>query len=180
LIGTNPVFATILAALTLGEFPTLLELAGVAVIVAGAYMVSSENPDGGDGVSTPRNVAAILQTSWLGLSAAFFWAISPIFIRLGLKDFPSPLLGVTIGVTASTLAYGIIIFWQRKNWMRVPITGEAWVYKLSAGVLVGLSTWMRWLALDYAATVAVVAALSMISALTVIVLALDLRQAPGA
>lgn len=169
LIGTNPVFATILAALTLGEFPTWLELAGVGIIVVGAYLVSSENLDADHQDGNSRPIAVILQTSWLGLSAAFFWAISPIFIRLGLKDLPSPLLGVTIGVTASAIAYAIILLWQRGRWVGVPISSESWTYKLIAGVLVGLSTWMRWVALDLA-PVSVVLALSMISAPLVIIL----------
>jgi uncharacterized membrane protein len=103
------------------------------------------------------------------LSAAFFWAVSPIFIRLGLNDLPSPLLGVTLGVTASAVAYGVILLWQRRQWMSEPIGNEAWIYKLIAGVLVGFSTWMRWVALDLT-SVAVVLALSMISAPVVIVL----------
>ena len=53
--------------------------------------------------------------------------------------------------------------------MGQPITNEAWTLKLIAGVLVGLSTWMRWVALDLA-PVAVVLALSMISTPIVILL----------
>lgn len=171
LIGTTPVFATILAVLTLGEFPTPLELAGIGIIVVGAYAISSENPEEeGGGPSTPRSAGTILRTSWLGLSAAFFWAVSPIFIRLGLRDFPSPLLGVTIGVTASALAYGVILFGRRQSWVGTPVTGEAWAYKLAAGVLVGISTWMRWVALDLA-PVGIVTSLTMISAPTVLLLA---------
>ena len=171
LIGTNPVFGTVIAAVTLRELPSLLELAGVGVIVVGAYLISSENLDSNNvnGYSNSKSLNSILQASWLGLSAAFFWALSPIFIRLGLKDLPSPLLGVTIGVTASALAYGMILLWQRRQWMNLPITGEAWTYKLLAGILVGLSTWMRWVALDLT-SVAAVLALSMISVPTVIVL----------
>jgi uncharacterized membrane protein len=169
LIGTNPVFAAVIAALALKEFPTWLEVIGIGIIVVGAYLVSSEDLDSNNQNGKPRTWAVILETSWLGLSAAFFWALSPIFIRLGLKDLPSPLLGVTIGVTASALAYSIVLLIQRKQWLNVPITSEAWVYKLIAGVLVGLSTWMRWVALDLA-PVAVVLALSMISAPTVLVL----------
>jgi len=169
LIGTNPVFAAVIAALALKEFPTWLEVIGIGIIVVGAYLVSSEDLDSNNQNGKPRTWAAILETSWLGLSAAFFWALSPIFIRLGLRDLPSPLLGVTIGVTASALAYSIILLLQRKQWLNVLITSEAWVYKLIAGVLVGLSTWMRWVALDLA-PVAVVLALSMISAPTVLIL----------
>lgn len=169
LIGTNPLFATILAAITLREFPSLLELIGIGAILAGAYLVSSENQEDDRPNNAPKSPKAILQTSWLGLGAAFFWALSPIFIRLGLESLPSPLLGVTIGITASAVAYGVILLWQRRRWARTPIPQQAWVYKLIAGVLVGLSTWMRWIALDLA-PVAVVLALSMISTPLVIVL----------
>ena len=163
LIGTNPLFATVLAAVTLGEFPRLLELAGIAVIVLGAWLISSENIDPATEARGPRSLKLVLQTSWLGLSAAFFWAVSPIFIRLGLRDLPSPLLGVTIGITASALAYGLILLWRRSRGAESSMSGEAWGFKLLAALLVGLSTWMRWLALDLA-PVGVVLALTMISA----------------
>ncbi len=169
LIGTNPLFATLIAAVTLREFPTLLELMGIGIILAGAYLVSSENRDDEPHSRASRSLAVILQTSWLGLGAAFFWALSPIFIRLGLEGLPSPLLGVTLGITASAMAYGAILLWQRRRWAGVPISHQAWVYKLIAGVLVGLSTWMRWVALGLA-PVAVVLALSMISTPLVIIL----------
>ncbi len=163
LIGTNPLFATLLAALTLSEFPSLLELAGIGIIVLGAWLISSENT-GPQGESNARHSPAqVLQNSWLGLSAAFFWAVSPIFIRLGLRDLPSPLLGVTIGISASALAYGLILLWRRSRGSLTSISGEAWTFKLLAALLVGLSTWFRWLALDLA-PVGVVLALTMISA----------------
>jgi uncharacterized membrane protein len=78
-------------------------------------------------------------------------------------------LGVTVGVTASALGYRIILLWQRERWLGSPITNEAWIQKLVAAVLVGLSTWMRWVALDLA-PIAVVLALTMISTPVVILL----------
>jgi drug/metabolite transporter (DMT)-like permease len=162
LTGTNPLFAAVIALFTLGEFPTWLELMGIILIVLGAYLISKESVDPTISSGGPESWLAILSSSWLGLGAAFFWAVSPIFIRLGLQGLPSPLLGVTVGVTASALGYAVVLLWQRQRWLRQPITTEAWSFKLIAGVLVGLSTWMRWVALDLA-PVAVVLALLMIS-----------------
>ena len=162
LIGTTPLFGTIIAALTLRELPRPIELAGIGLIVLGAYFVSKESGASAGRNGAPKTLIEILQVSWMGLGAAFFWALSPIFIRLGLKGLPSPLLGVTVGVMASVLGYGVILLWQRKSWMGVPITRDAWTFKVAAGILVGLSTWMRWVALDLA-PVAIVLALSMIS-----------------
>lgn len=170
LIATVPLFGALVAAVTLHEFPTWLELLGIGIIVLGAYIVSKEGHDPATVTNGTQRYAAILQASWMGLSAAFFWALSPVFIRIGLQGLPSPMLGVTIGVTASAISYAIILLWQRERWLGVPVTSESWVFKLLAGLLVGLSTWMRWVALDLA-PIAVVLALTMISSPLVILLA---------
>jgi drug/metabolite transporter (DMT)-like permease len=170
LIATVPLFGAAVAAVTLGEFPTWLELVGIGIIVLGAYLVSREGQDSVVAASSRERYGALLQASWMGLAAAFFWALSPVFIRIGLQGLPSPMLGVTIGVTASALGYAIILLWQRQRWLGLPITHEAWAFKLTAGVLVGFSTWMRWVALDLA-PIAVVLALTMISSPLVILLA---------
>lgn len=170
LIATVPLFGAVVAAVTIREFPTWLELIGIAIIVLGAYLVSREGEASSTVVDTKQRYSVLWRASWMGLAAAFFWAVSPIFIRVGLQGLPSPMLGVTIGVTASALSYAVILLWQRERWLGVPITGEAWTFKLLAGLLVGLSTWMRWVALDLA-PIAVVLALTMISSPLVILLA---------
>jgi len=48
------------------------------IIVVGAYLISSENLIRRIKTASRETWAAILETSWLGLSAAFFWALSPI------------------------------------------------------------------------------------------------------
>jgi drug/metabolite transporter (DMT)-like permease len=170
LIATVPLFGALVAAVTIREFPTSLELIGIGIIVLGAYLISKEGQSAVVTPSSTQRYTALLQASWMGLAAAFFWALSPIFIRVGLQGLPSPMLGVTIGVTASAMSYAVILLWQRERWLGVPIPNEAWTLKLIAGLLVGLSTWMRWVALDLA-PIAVVLALTMISSPLVILLA---------
>jgi len=169
LIGATPLFATVIAAATLGEIPGIWGLVGIVLIVLGAYVISTRSGDLKDTDGNPGSIRAGWQASWLGLSAAFCWALSPIFIRAGLEDLPSPLLGVTWGIAFSALVYGIILLWQRDRWRRSEITGDAWLFKLLAGLLVGLSTWVRWIALDLA-PVAIVIALTMVSVPLVILL----------
>ncbi len=174
LIGTTPLFAAVIAALTLHEFPDALAWAGIALIVVGVYVVSNrsgsvENPSEG---SQPSEgfVAALWRGSLVGLAAALCWAISPVFTREGLKDLPSPLLGVTIGMVASAAAYGLPLLVRRqRQGGGMAASGEALFFKIVAGILVGLSTWARWVALDLAA-VATVLALSLVSVPIVIVL----------
>ena len=158
------------AAVTLGELPGFWGMIGILLIVLGAYVISKRSGDSSKGTeANPQPTQAGWQASWLGLSAAFCWALSPIFIRAGLEELPSPLLGVTWGIAFSALAYGIVLLWQRDRWLGSEITGDAWVFKLLAGLLVGLSTWVRWIALDLA-PVAIVIALTMISVPLVILL----------
>ncbi len=170
LIGTTPLFAAIIAAVALREFPTWLELTGIGIIVLGVYLVSAPSESSTSGENSAKRFSVSLRDSWLALAAAFCWSLSPIFIRYGLQGLDSPLLGVTVGVTASALAYGVVLLWQSERWRGDPVTNQAWTYKLVAGLLVGLSTWMRWVALDLA-PVAVVLALTMISTPLVILLA---------
>jgi uncharacterized membrane protein len=99
---------------------------------------------------------------FFGLSAACCWAISPIFTRKGLEGLPSPLLGVTVGLTASVLAYGLALLFQRRLTAIAAIPHDALLFKTAAGILAGVSTWNRWIALDLA-PVAVVLALALTS-----------------
>lgn len=172
LIGATPLFATVVAAVTLGELPGFWGIIGIVLIVLGAYVISkrpgvAKNTEGNPGPVQAGQTG--WTASWLGLSAAFCWALSPIFIRAGLEELPSPLLGVTWGIAFSALAYGVVLLWQRDRWQRSEITGDAWTFKLLAGLLVGLSTWVRWIALDLA-PVAIVIALTMVSVPLVILL----------
>jgi uncharacterized membrane protein len=158
LIGTTPLFATLVAVVSLHEFPSALALVGIVLIVGGALLISSGDTGGGLGSFKKVGWSA----SWLGLSAAFCWALSPIFIRAGLKELPSPLLGVMVGATVSAIGCGLVLLFQKKRWLNIPIAKDVMVFKLAAGLLVGLSTWVRWVALGLA-PVAVVLAISMVS-----------------
>src|SRR5574342_256311 len=65
LIGTTPLFATVLAAITLREFPSLLQLAGIGIVVAGAYLVSGDHENSQSVEETPRSFSALWQASQL-------------------------------------------------------------------------------------------------------------------
>jgi drug/metabolite transporter, DME family len=180
LLATTPLFGVVVAALTIREVPSMLELAGVALIVAGVYAVELdrlrrarrvEEPVAADRRAGPlpagrgdRRQAATWTASLFGLGTALCWAVSPIFIRQGLRDLPSPLLGVTIGLVAATLAYGLVLLPGGRH--RVRVSREALAWKLAAGVLVGVSTWTRWYAVALV-PVAVVLALGLLSVPTV-------------
>ncbi|MDI6772726.1 MAG: DMT family transporter [bacterium] len=163
LLGAVPLFATVLAVFALRELPGPLVLAGVGLVVVGVAMISGAG-------SAPRMTSgahAGLKASLWGLGTALCWAMSPIFIRKGLEGLPSPLLGVTAGLAGSAAAYGLLLFPRLLlggggSPAGRPVGREAMLFKLAAGILVGLSTWARWIAVDLV-PVAVALALSQVS-----------------
>jgi uncharacterized membrane protein len=110
------------------------------------------------------------RNSLFGLGTAICFAISAIFIRNGLEGLPSPLLGVSVGMIITTVAYGVVLLFRRKQIQQEPIPRDAWLFQAAAGAMVGLATWARWIALD-TAPVAVVMTLGRTNVPVVIFLA---------
>ena len=164
LLAATPLFGVVVAAVTLHELPSRQTLAGVALIVGGVYLVELDRlRRAGPAVPIPPE-AAVWTASLFGLGTALCWAVSPVLIRRGLQDLPSPLLGVTIGLVAATLAYGLALL--RPGGRRLEVSREAIAWKLAAAVLVGVSTWTRWYAVALV-PVAVVLGLGLLSVPTV-------------
>lgn len=163
LAGTTPLFALFVSALAFDEFLRLPVLAGILMLVAGVYLISFEkNPLAGAG-------ATLWRDSLFGLGVALCFSISPIFIRGGLDGLDSPLLGVTIGMGFSALAYGVTLFLRRGQVRQGHIPRDAFWFQLGASIFVGVSTWTRWIALDMA-PVGVVLALGRLNVPVVILL----------
>jgi drug/metabolite transporter (DMT)-like permease len=155
LLATTPVFGAALAAVTLSELPSAATWVGVALVTAGALLVSTTRVHTiGWGVGW--------RDSLPGVAAALAWAISPLFIKEGLEGLPSPLIGLTLGMAVSVGAYAAALPFRPRVEGAAFATREAVAFKLAAGVMVGLSVWARWVALDYT-TVAVVLALGLLS-----------------
>lgn len=161
LLTTVPLFGLAIAAVTLGQTPGAAALAGIAVMVAGALVITD-----------PRAEAGLRwQDSLPGVATAFLWALSPVFTVEGLEELDSPLLGVTIGLVFSAVAYALVLAatpGERRSARELPREGVA--LKLVSGVLVALAIWGRWEALDLA-DVGVVLALNLLAVPTVLLLA---------
>jgi len=162
LSGSSPLFALLISAMAFDEFLRLPVLAGIFMLMGGVYLVSAT-----DDIGRTRQMK--WRDSMFGIATALCFSISPIFIRGGLKDLPSPLLGVTIGMGLSAFAYGVTLFFRRTKLIREPITRDALLFQLAASVFVGLSTWTRWVAFDKA-SVSVVLSLGRLNVPVVILL----------
>ena len=178
LLATTPLFGTFLAAVALDEIPGIVPLGGVALIVAGVYLTQLDRvralrvaaTTGGEGTSDDERPDASWWLPLLGLGAAFSWALSPIFIRGGLEEVDDPILGVTIGILAATVAFGVVVLVARDGRSLTASSRRALVWKVVAGFLVGLATWSRWYALGLA-PVAAVLGLGLLTVPIVMVLA---------
>ena len=147
LIGATPLFATLFGLIFFEEYLSLPIIIGIAIVVYGVYVITSErNKD--IGLQKERN--SKWHDSIFGLGTAICFAFSAVFIRAGLEELDSPLLGVTVGMVISTIAYGIILIIQREKQSKVNIFQSLMLYQILAGVFVGLATWMRWVSLDLA------------------------------
>ncbi len=163
LSGSSPLFALFISAMAFDEFLRLPVLAGIFMLMGGVYLVSATD----DSIGKTRRMK--WRDSAFGLGTALCFSISPLFIRGGLRDLPSPLLGVTTGMGLSALAYGVTLFFRRAQLIQEPVTGDALFFQLAASVFVGLSTWTRWVAFDKA-PVSVVLSLGRLNVPVVILL----------
>ena len=160
LLSTTPLFGLAFGAAAAGQVPGPLAAAGIALTIGGAYLVA--DPGGGE--------RARLGDSGFALVTACAWSLSAIFTLEGLDELDSPLIGVTIGMLAAALAYGIPLALFPA---RLRVSAQAWdalALKLAAGVVVALATWGRWVALDDVA-VAAVLALNLLSVPVVLLVA---------
>lgn len=161
LLTTVPLFGVVIAALTIGQVPGALALAAIGLMCAGAWMVTMRG-----GLHSPRIADALP-----GLGCAFLWALSPIFTVRGLEGFDSPLVGLTVGLLVSVVAFvPLYALWRGSGGAWQAVTGATVWLKLLAGALVAVSTWGRWAALEDT-TVGAVLALSLLSVPVVLFLA---------
>jgi drug/metabolite transporter (DMT)-like permease len=160
LITLSPLFGLALAALTLGELPTVAVLAAIVPIMVGAWLLATR---GGGDVRVERD-------SIFAFGTAFMWALSAVLTVEALEGLDSPLLGVTLGLLAATAALGGALAARGSLGEIRSIARNTLTLKLVAAVLVAFATWFRLLALGET-DVAVVLATNLIGVPITLVLA---------
>jgi drug/metabolite transporter (DMT)-like permease len=160
LLSTTPLFGLAFGAALASQIPGALAGLGIVLTIGGAYLVA--DPGGGQ--------RAPLRDSTFALITACAWSLSAIFTLEGLEELDSPLLGVTVGMLAASVAYAAPLALSRESFKPASEPWDALALKLSAGVVVALATWGRWVALDDV-DVAVVLALNLLSVPVVLLVA---------
>ncbi|HSK95376.1 MAG TPA: EamA family transporter [Euzebyales bacterium] len=178
LIGTTPLFGALAAALLLDEVLTASTMGAIAIVVAGVAAVTLSGADlradgqPGHGGRRAGTVAGVL----FALATSVCWSVSPLLIRTGLRGLPSPLLGVTIGMLATTVICGVMVMVAARDRAAPirPVLGSV----VAAGTFVGLSIWLYSTALGLA-QVGVVLAVMQLSVPTVAIVAPLLSDDPN-
>ncbi|MEM7346245.1 MAG: DMT family transporter [Chloroflexota bacterium] len=159
IMSTMPLFATIIGWLFLGEILTTLAFIGIGLIVLGVYIVARDNV---------QAAQSSIETGWqsyvYALGTAICFAISPLFIRYGLDIVPSPMIGSTVGMGVCVIGY-IGLLTVQGGWRDTPRwvkTQTMLTWQLTGGVVAGLATGARWIALE-TVQIAPVVALSRLS-----------------
>ena len=160
--AATPLVASLLAGIVLGEGATLATAAGVVLVVIGVAVLSMR------GMQLTADAKRIIP--WFGLGAALSWGTSPLFIRWGLEGLDSPLLGVTVGMAAAALSYGVSLT-VTGRWGGdgiIPRSNLAWL--MLAGLLVAVAIASQWASYDLIA-IAIATTLMQLSAPVVIIAA---------
>src|SRR5574341_500639 len=82
LLTFSPLFTLLIAALFLGEVPSLQGLAGIGLVLAGAYWLSRGS---GTGLTKPFQLLASRPGVALILVAGLLWAITPVFEKIAIQ-----------------------------------------------------------------------------------------------
>ncbi len=81
LLTFSPVFTLLIAALFLGELPSVMGLLGVGFVLMGAYWL---NYDSSSGRLAPFKMIVFTPSVLLVLLAGFLWAITPLFEKTAI------------------------------------------------------------------------------------------------
>lgn len=100
--ATQPLHGSVIAVVVLGETVTPLQLLGILLIVLGVAAISwetSRDPPGT--LSSDGALKGVL----LGLGAAFFFGIEPIWAKIGLADGTPILVGLVFRMVVAAAAF---------------------------------------------------------------------------
>ncbi|HEY3209794.1 MAG TPA: EamA family transporter [Actinomycetota bacterium] len=119
-----------------------------------------------------------------GVATAACWATSPILIRKGLVGLPSPLWGVTVGLTVAAVAFAMWLWIRRPGpHLRTSSGGAmdrmikvAIGFQVLAGLASGLGSVARTIAIDVAPVVVVVPLVQTASLWTIVFASLILGR----
>jgi drug/metabolite transporter, DME family len=137
LINLNPMIATILAVLLLGERLTVPIVVGTAVIVLGTVLLSLSG----------QHVGFAPRLLWLPILSALFFGLVSILRKLGLSSGAGPVIGTALNVTTAAFAFAgfMLATGQREALI---VRGRALAYFAAAGLMENTAVFLNIVALS--------------------------------
>jgi uncharacterized membrane protein len=163
IIGSSPLFSTILAVLFIGEEVALTVLVGILLVVVGIAVTRS-----GESAGSKLRSSAIL----IPIAASAFYGASSVVRKIGLNILPEAALGAVVGAGASLISFGTyLILTQRTDMIRWNWSGGK--YFILSGVVISAG-WLSMFTALASGKVSVVSALIGTNPLFSIILSLIL------
>jgi drug/metabolite transporter (DMT)-like permease len=159
LVSAAPLVGTLLAAPVLDEPLTLAILGGVLLAATGVALISlSGGRISGGGWARP----------WLALTVALIWGTSPVLIRIGLEDFPYPVLALTVGLGVAVPLYAVALAATGVGrGSRVPVAARRWM--MLGGVSGAVAVSSQWISFTLT-TIAIAITVQQLATLVVVAL----------
>ncbi len=109
----TPLFLLVTSPIMLGEFPTVIGLAGVLLIVAGSYVLNFKESQ--NGIFHPFKVLFRERGPRLMLAVAFIWSITSNFDKIGVKN-SSPIFWVfAVNLFLSTVLFPEMLYKSKES-----------------------------------------------------------------
>jgi len=156
LIGANravPIFssyilvAPLLGIFLLGESLTSSLVLAILLMLGGIIFISTTGKSETGGLGMPKG--AFARGIMAALGAALCWGVSPILIKIGLKEVDSPLLATFVSYAASSIVIGVSLFHPGNSEKLRRLTRPAIIPIIIGAIAVAVAQILRYTALGY-------------------------------
>lgn len=132
----TPLFLLITSPLIVGEFPNLMGIIGVLLIVVGSYVLNIKEKQ--RGYFAPFRAIIIDKGSRLALLVAFIWSITGNFDKVGVQNSSPIFWGISVFFTISILLLPIVLYKSHHNSYKIKTGGwKLVVYGMINSVAMG-------------------------------------------
>lgn len=145
LITSFPLYSVVLATLFLAEPALPTVVASAALVVFSVYLVSSRSRQG---EAPPANMGRGVASS---LGAAVAYGTAPLFVRVGVLEAGSPIVGALISYLFGLVVYAALFVAAERSLQPLRMGRLSVGLFVLAGILINLAQLFRYLALGTAA-----------------------------
>lgn len=146
LMATNVLFAAVLAWVFLGETLSVMHGLGIAAVFVGLALITSSSGGTGAGKIERR-------TLWkgvgAGLAAGLCYGISPLFVRVGVREIGSPYAAGFVSYAASGVVVVFLLVRMDLRRCLLKIPSSAVPSMITGGVSVTAAQILRYVALEF-------------------------------